>query len=1343
MSNTVNSEEVEEIDYEGMPGLMSETDESSEEDVAADSQDDRLIGRLPNGDYGQLLAMLLRLILDRNNGLNLTLQQREDEETPFLGVAKIAFDPTPHQQTANSVDPKEEEIRRRVEELANKFKSKTLVEDSDCAENGNASEVEMHGASRKGKGKQKEKRPAQAEDADAPEAEGQDIIQKPKKKRTRKKAKKAAADTAGDQDPQDESISSAPKATNKKKMLVNPSDTASGRTIIDANSLSEMMNEQDRAFAGVARVCFGLDRDGGKGLHVTTRVINTRETTAGSLNKLVKVMGGDAKDTTKPLDRAARFNYLTAIKIMVSEENIDVSKVEKNAFGTNFPHLVYTAAAATSTDSLMILNGNNRFELVLRGVEPQITRATEIKASIATLMKKDTRTEEEVQQIVAYDAELTKLDAKIRAETEWGVLVYIKERISASMYKDEILLHLSSNHTIPQQKDSEQTTFTMVKDYLLRKPVDERRSTLLSAKENHSLAMPIELFQRLTKALEDTEFFMALAEFHRYSKLWPSTIGTEWIAPSSIYSGRFHTLPFVQTMMEHGGLVLDFLSSDFPLPKPDALGKPDLATIRERLAAQPLDIMRDLLDAKFFQNCNDLYKQYLFRHREKFSPILTNSYVKSSWDDAYPLYVRDMIQRATLWASGRAETFQSEYPDHTKKVLDALPQRLSLVLEHGLFNTTEHGLFFTTTPAPIPCSYFFGDFVKIFPKLGPWILYMFLWLEPFYGSLLTFQAFSGGLAMLEARMAQLRPKSGAKEAVRKFLSVIFACRSSDLLRLALKCEDLRLPPPKVLTMATIVLDESTKEVPWREIHKEVSDALRSWRSHAKTGEAHTVVKKSTRPTDTQFIFDKWDAKYHFSLNELFESTAAPWVSTISTNSHNRMGTMAQFVVEILQLFRKYSMTLREYSCYWDLRSVIQDTMESEFAGHLLWWDGITEPSIVIPNSSQPLGTEGNHATLKAKAMEMREKAEKVMAQITALLATPDMGSIPVLNDDDTISYSPHEDVHAAAIELFREVALASYKAQTIYLEPDQDRLQAITRSRKAAILPLFEFPGDFQPAGDGFVEAYYSPLTTEELDMVTALGEGSRAHQMRVQILEQRKMMEEARGHTRLSYILDTRDLIQMDDSDDEDSEEEEVTQEGPADPGQAETAAPVPTEPVDEAAAGQVEIVDPIEAAAHILHVILSPVKVSSVETGPDGEVQQGHVTPPSDGTQQHTSSTAPVEKEKDPSPKRKRDNSISTPDTPSAPPTPSAPWKRARADEPFSDDSMWGSGPADEDFMAIDYLDGNTAIASTSYALPALSSVSDRSPRSSPTPSQIPAGAKLTSTGGFYFDTTTLRKM
>jgi hypothetical protein len=639
-------------------------------------------------------------------------------------------------------------------------------------------------------------------------------------------------------------------------------------------------------------------------------------------------------------------------------------------------------------------------------------------------------------------------------------------------------------------------------NYILSVPDADRLEKVQQASSSGSY-MVQGMQKRLQSVFKDTTLFMALVKLNPYSVLWPArslTVNTiyNWRIAGAPVSCRFsiywngvliNSFQFMEAIIHQGVLSLDLLISGLALPINSSLS--------HARSFVPIEPIPDVLNARFFEMLDGVYKAHLYEHREFFGLSRSSRRDRQKWAEAMEAYWAQLIKELHQWTVHRkAEIRRLRAVDTTAQIdraLGRMKENLAWIIK-GVFNSHLFGMTFPT-PAPLLSPAFLLDVSESIIKLKPWLELAWQWIDPYVMSTSANFYSHGTTLALEAAVDRLVPNVPSLQVVWAIASEIFCMRTDALVALR-NVDTMGKTSPQPPKYASLPLFED-KHQP-KELLVIVMAALKAWRAASSEEVIETRgLRKRDIPEDERF--NVLNLPRGAIIFNALTCTYYPWAFCMSRNRiTGRLTAVAQKALQMLWVSNHQQDVYSKIAAYWVLRHAMQSILTAQTAGFKGWWDCSEYPfegePKMPPSSPSPdaISTRGQLSG-QSKANWIHSETEKAIQTIIKILCAEETGAIPVPVDDDKSDYKPFEEVHEAAMALFESMAVASFRAQSIYTDPTQTRLAIVSKKKRKRCLAKFEIPATFEPAPFEVIETYYASFDTDQLSNLDVFGPGSLA----------------------------------------------------------------------------------------------------------------------------------------------------------------------------------------------------------------------------------------------------------
>lgn len=548
----------------------------------------------------------------------------------------------------------------------------------------------------------------------------------------------------------------------------------------------------------------------------------------------------------------------------------------------------------------------------------------------------------------------------------------------------------------------------------------------------------------------------------------------------------------MEAIILQGVLALDFLTSSQTLPR----GGLSVTQAQAQLLKESPRPVPDVLNAAFFEMVNKVYKTHLYEFREFFGLSKSSRRDRDKWAAAMDAYWVELYKELRKWSVDRKAEIKHLRMDpiHLSQIetaLDRMPINFPWITK-GLFNSTQFGMQFPT-PAPLLCPLFLLDVSESIIALKSYLNLAWRWIDAFAMNPQAIEFSSGTTFSLVQIVDHIKPKVPSQQVVWAICSEMFCMRTDVLvaLRNAEKNPKAGPLPPK---FASLPMIDSYKPATLVET---LVAALKAWRNRSS---AEIIKSRGLRRRDMpeDGNFNVINLPSGAVIINALGGTYYPWADCPTGQVTNRLKSTARFGIQTIWLSNHQEDTYSTIPGYWVLRAAIEKILLSQ-TGFRGWWDCIDCPEEgepEMPPSSQgpdAITTRG-HLSGESKANDILSGTQKTIQFIIKSLCSEEAGAIPVsINKNGRSEYKPFEEVHAAAIGLFEALAVASFRAQSVYMHPNQDHLTIIGKEKKKECLAKFDISSGFEPAPFDDVKAYYAAYDTDQLNNLEAFGPGSRA----------------------------------------------------------------------------------------------------------------------------------------------------------------------------------------------------------------------------------------------------------
>jgi hypothetical protein len=558
---------------------------------------------------------------------------------------------------------------------------------------------------------------------------------------------------------------------------------------------------------------------------------------------------------------------------------------------------------------------------------------------------------------------------------------------------------------------------------------------------------------------------------------------------------------FMEAMILQGVSTFNFLTSGVAL-----LNGMQLGEAQRRIHEIPPKPVSDVLNKAFFDMLDAVYKKHLYGLREFFGLSRSSQRDREKWAKAMDDYWVDLCKEVKKWSTHRKmeirnlRTSDSINQAQIETVLDKMVPNLIWITK-GLFNSRLFGMEFPT-PAPLLSPMFLLDVGESVTALRPWLDLVWRWIDPYLMSGSATHYSYGTTLSIVAALDRLEPITDTLQIVWALASEIFCMRTDALV--ALRNIDMAAKMTPVFPKFTSI-PRFEDMYPAKDLSNVIIACLKAWRaSSSKEVIKSGALQKDKMPSDGSHNVLQLP-KGAVIINAL-TCTYYPWAACPNNQVSGRLTSTAQKAVQLLWSIYHQEETYGGVKGYWVLRAALEAVL-SETTGFETWWDSIECPfegdprMPSSPQGSQVVSTRGQ-LSRQSKAQEIQLGTEKAIHAIVKILCTEESGAIPVPVDDHRSDFRPFEEVYDAALALFEAMAVASFRAQSVYTNPRQERLSIISNKERAKHLASFDIPDRFKPAPFEVIETHYAAFDASQLSGLDVFGPGSLAFQKRKSLVE-------------------------------------------------------------------------------------------------------------------------------------------------------------------------------------------------------------------------------------------------
>jgi hypothetical protein len=559
----------------------------------------------------------------------------------------------------------------------------------------------------------------------------------------------------------------------------------------------------------------------------------------------------------------------------------------------------------------------------------------------------------------------------------------------------------------------------------------------------------------------------------------------------------------MEALILQGVSALDLLSSNRALP-----GGLPMSEARKTMIQNPPKAVQEVLNAAFFDILDNAYHEHLYKIRESFGLSKSSRRDRETWALAMDAYWKEVSQEVEKWSVERRSEMaglRANTVDHAQVegILEKMTTSLAWISK-GLFNATTFGMRFPT-PAPLLCPMLLIDVSESMIALKPWLELVWRWLDPNVMSSSSIARFHGTSLSIIASLNRYRPIIETQQLLWSIASEVFCMRTDALVALRNADSAAKTSPQPPGHSALPMFENLTSKA----ILNTLVPALKVWRnsSSSEVIDSRPLRYRDLHQDMRSNIEQLPDGEV--IINAL-TVTAFPWAACPIKQIPGRLTAAANNALQAVWLSQHQDEVYGSIKAYWVLRLSIHGALKNLTTHFNGFWDGLeyphsTEPQ--MPPSSQgpdSLSTRGQLSG-QSKANAIQAGTEKAIQAIVKILCSEEAGAIPVPIDDHKSEFQLFEDVHEAATSLFEALAVASFRAQTVYTHPDQDRLSIMSRQQRQEHLSRFNVPDSFQAAPFEVIETHYASLDSDQLGSLDVFGPGSLAFQKRKKLIKKKE----------------------------------------------------------------------------------------------------------------------------------------------------------------------------------------------------------------------------------------------
>lgn len=226
----------------------------------------------------------------------------------------------------------------------------------------------------------------------------------------------------------------------------------------------------------------------------------------------------------------------------------------------------------------------------------------------------------------------------------------------------------------------------------------------------------------------------------------------------------------MEAIIMQGVTTLNFLFSSISLSVEHTVDH-----IRSRLIEHPPEPVEGIVDIEFFALADKVYKDILFRHRERFGIQYHSLRDQILFEEVFKNYIKVLKKVLFNWVNARKSQLAKVpgAPQHYTKVLDGFLPRLEWVLDRALFNSAKFGMPLMTPP-PLLTLLFLTDISSSLSSVKAWIDIPLLWIDPYATNGIAVTDFGGVSMSLRNVLCRFEPNSDTQSLLHEVLACISA-----------------------------------------------------------------------------------------------------------------------------------------------------------------------------------------------------------------------------------------------------------------------------------------------------------------------------------------------------------------------------------------------------------------------------------------------------------------------------------------------------------------------------------------------------------------------------------------
>ncbi|KAF9521603.1 hypothetical protein CPB83DRAFT_841135 [Crepidotus variabilis] len=731
-----------------------------------------------------------------------------------------------------------------------------------------------------------------------------------------------------------------------------------------------------------------------------------------------------------------RFLPQFAINIAVSSRVVDPTSLQRNPHSSHFSTIIWTRDAVVKQG--LVLGGYDRIKLLRDGVRGELCMLKCLTKELVGIRSRFPPCDVE-ESAACLMQHRVLLRNEVKERTTWLAAVYDKDdspdQLEAKPTYDSLIQSLSKVIPHLPVENPEVDAMRLAFEHILEQPKEYQKAKLRADYRNSQLKVS-SAHPRLKKLVLNTDLFHSVALFYR-----------SLVAAVTIQAERL--LQFMEGFLLQGKSTLDFLSSCFDA-KDKRMSFVEMEHLRLEITGEPYLPVHDLLDSGFFDCLDEAYETHLHAHIELFGSSAAED--TDCFDTAFDRYSCMLTQALLRWGRERGEGATRD--DH-RRSLAGFPNRLGLVLD-GLFNSDSFGISFSTG-LPLMCPKFYKDLTDLLCRR----IISWEWLDPYAEQDDIVDHFLGYTSFLKEALLSLRPVDSVDSVFAKILSAVFS-ESSSLLNLVVsKWGPANRQPGRNLTDLT----GSRQWARQKEIIATIVEGLMA-------RPAGLTDKPEESLFDSHLLSDLLVLENGRALVNCLTKTVYPWWKLEASAAKVADDVVVNVIWSVC--------SRRSYEPAQPLRTHLRTLLRQYTSSFDSFWDGPGSHLMVV-----------HSPVMRRHEDAMYHMMRRLVKEIAAELCNENTGAVPIPVDAYHAIFRPHQEVFAAAKNLFTAIAVASHQARDVRFNPFPNRRQSpLSPSFVQSLYQDLGVDTLLLPASDNDALAFYAPHSEESAVEGLSLGHG-------------------------------------------------------------------------------------------------------------------------------------------------------------------------------------------------------------------------------------------------------------